>query len=305
MGGKSEKGEIMEWTTQNTKAFIEKNYGRLKKGQLQGSTFKITIWEEINNELTEITGTNYGVDKLKGKFNRLRQLHREFSTLLSRTGVTWDSEANKVHAPEEKGRFYKNFKKHGFELDYDILGEIFNSSTTTGKLSQAFTQQPPTSDEERDLEGDFLTKGVHVEPDVFDCDGDDLQELRNKRKAVDSSSDHRRKVVKNSSKDTLEATLSLWTNSMSARSEASKARTEASKAKADRYEAKLSQATSPETDPYSTEACMEMLDSIEDISTEVYNNVLMKFTNKDWRVMFIRMPSFRRKDWLASLKENK
>lgn len=91
----------MEWTSQNTKAFIEKIYGRMKKGQLQGSTFKMTIWEEINTELHELTGTNYVVDKLKGKFNRLRQIHREFSTLLSRTGVTWDLESNKVNALEE------------------------------------------------------------------------------------------------------------------------------------------------------------------------------------------------------------
>ncbi|KAJ1388411.1 hypothetical protein SESBI_39147 [Sesbania bispinosa] len=177
-----------------------------------------------------------------------------------------------------------------------VHGEIFNSNTGTGKLSQASTQQPPTFDEERDLEGDFLTKGVHVEPDVFDCDGDDLQELRNKRKDVDSSSEHRRKVVKNSSKDMLEAALSLWTNSMGARSEASKVRMEASKAKEDRYKAKLSQATNPITYPYSTKVCMELLDSIEDISPEVYNNALMKFTNKNWRVMFIRMPSFRREE---------
>lgn len=42
-----------------------------------------------------------GVERLKGKFNRLRLQHREFSTLISRTGVTWDPEANKVNAPEE------------------------------------------------------------------------------------------------------------------------------------------------------------------------------------------------------------
>ncbi|KAJ1394782.1 Myb/SANT-like domain [Sesbania bispinosa] len=299
----------MEWTSQKTKAFIGKIYDRVKRGQKQGSSFKMTIWEEINKELHEVTGTNYGVDKLKGKFNRLRQLHREFSTLLSRTGVTWDSEANKVNAPVEvwkdlytKGRFYKNFKKNDLEHAYDVLGEIFNSSTTTGKLIQASTQEPPTSDEEREIEGDFLTKGVHIDFDVFDCDGNDLQELRNKRKAMDSSSEHRRKGVKNSIKDKLEAALSLWTNSMDARLEASKARTEASKAKTDRHKAKLAQATSPIIDPYSTEACLELLDSMEDISPKVYNNALGKFTNKDWRIMFIRMPSFRRKDWLDSLE---
>lgn len=101
MGGKSEKGENMDWSTQNTKALIEKIYDRVKKGQLQGSTFKTNIWEEINNELKDMTGENYGVERLKGKFNRLRLQHREFSTLLSCTGVTWDSGSNKVNAPDE------------------------------------------------------------------------------------------------------------------------------------------------------------------------------------------------------------
>ena len=72
----------------------------MKKRQLQRSTFKATIWEDINNELTRIIGENYGVDRLKGKFNRLCNQHHEFSTLLAYTGVIWDSESNIVNAPE-------------------------------------------------------------------------------------------------------------------------------------------------------------------------------------------------------------
>ncbi|OIW17840.1 hypothetical protein TanjilG_02468 [Lupinus angustifolius] len=98
---KIEKGENMDWIIQNTKTFIEIIYDRVKKKLLQGSTFKTPAWEDINNELVKVTGENYGVDRLKGKFNCLRQQHREFSTLLARTRVTWDCEANKMNAPEE------------------------------------------------------------------------------------------------------------------------------------------------------------------------------------------------------------
>ena len=102
MGGKSEKGDIqMEWSTQNTKLLIDLIYDRVKKNKLQTSTFKQTIWEEINNELAKLIEENYGVERLKGKFNRLRTQYREFSTLLARTGVTWDSISNKVNAPED------------------------------------------------------------------------------------------------------------------------------------------------------------------------------------------------------------
>ena len=47
------------------------------------------------------TKLDYGIDKLKGKWNRLRSEHRLFSDLLAHTGVTWDPNTNQVNAPEE------------------------------------------------------------------------------------------------------------------------------------------------------------------------------------------------------------
>ncbi|KAJ1441222.1 hypothetical protein SESBI_01356 [Sesbania bispinosa] len=94
--------------------------------------------------------------------------------------------SNKVNAPKEvwedlykKGIFYKQFKKHGFEYDYEMFGEIFNPSTSIEKLNQASTQEPPTSDKEREIDDDFLVKGVHI-----DVDGDHLQEIGKKGKAI-------------------------------------------------------------------------------------------------------------------------
>ncbi|KAF7801007.1 uncharacterized protein G2W53_044474 [Senna tora] len=63
-----------------------------------------------------------------------------------RTGVTWDSISNKVNALKDvwldlymKGRYYKQFKKNGFEYDYDILGEIFeNNTASSDKRKQTF-----------------------------------------------------------------------------------------------------------------------------------------------------------------------
>ncbi|XP_057430818.1 uncharacterized protein At2g29880-like [Lotus japonicus] len=288
MGGKTEKGESMEWTTQNTKIFIDIIYDRVKKGQLQGSTFKKTIWEEINIELQKTSGAPLpdGVERLKGKFNRLRLQHREFSTLISRTGVTWDPEANKVNSPEEvweemykKGKFYKQFKKHGFEHDYYILGEIFNSSTATGKLSQASTQEPPNSDEEREIEEDFLSKGVHIDSKVIDVDGEDLQEVSKRRKVTGTSSEGRRKEAKNSRLDVLESAVTKWSNAMDAR--------------ADRYKNEVDS---------SADACIKLLDSMDGISPKVFSIAVEKFTNKDLRKMFIAMSSIRKMDWLASLE---
>ena len=52
MGGKGVKGDQMDWPPQDTKAFIDIIYDRVKKKQLQTLTFKGDIWEKINIELT-------------------------------------------------------------------------------------------------------------------------------------------------------------------------------------------------------------------------------------------------------------
>ncbi|KHN20821.1 hypothetical protein glysoja_048499 [Glycine soja] len=278
MGGNSEKGEVMEWSAANTKTFIKK-FMRVKNGQLQGSTFKTTTWEEINKDLFEMIQTNYGVDKLKSKFNRLRQIHRDFSTLLAHTGVTWEMESNKVNAPDEvwdelikKGRHYKNFKKHGFEYDYDIL-------------------EPPNSDEKKAMEVDFLTKGIHI--NVSD---DDIKVLRHKRKEIFSSGERRRKEGKTSNKDMLDKIVSMWSDSMSQRTTTSRAREE-------RYKGKTSQSTSPISDPYSAKACMELLDNMQNVPTSAYFKLMEKFTSEHWRQMFIVMDTKQRKQLIESLTE--
>ena len=190
--------------------------------------------------------------------------------------------------PLQKGKFYKQFKKNGFEHNYEILGEIFNNSTATGKLSHASTQNPPTSDEERELEEDFLSTGVHVQAHIIDIEGDSKEHKR-KNKAIESSSERRGKELKTSKFDRLEACLEQWTKTMNAR-------TELAMAKAKQYEMQDNT-----NDPYSIDACMELLDSMEDIPNEIYNKALEKFKDGDWRRMFIKMPMFRKKDWLASL----
>ena len=71
-----------------TQIFIEIIYDHVKKKLLQASTFKKPVWEDINNELTSISGENYGVERLMSEFNRLCMQYREFSASLARIGVT-------------------------------------------------------------------------------------------------------------------------------------------------------------------------------------------------------------------------
>lgn len=44
-----------------------------------------------------------------------------------------------------------------------MLGEIFNTTTVTGQIHYASTQDPWESEEEHELEEAFLNAGVHVD----------------------------------------------------------------------------------------------------------------------------------------------
>ncbi|GAB2211288.1 hypothetical protein Drorol1_Dr00016581, partial [Drosera rotundifolia] len=102
MGGHSERSrDTKPWPRENKTAFIGILYDRLKKGKLQCSTFTKDEWEKINEELKAATTWDYGIERLKGKWNRLRIAHRLFTALIEHTGVTWDPNTNEVHAAED------------------------------------------------------------------------------------------------------------------------------------------------------------------------------------------------------------
>ena len=90
-------------------------YMRVKKHPNGTPSFKQVDWNEIDEELFSVIGQKYGADRLQGKYNRLRLKHRQFSDLISHTGVTYSPSSNQVYATEE---VWKLFKK---VLDYFII----------------------------------------------------------------------------------------------------------------------------------------------------------------------------------------
>ena len=68
-----------------------------------------------------------------------------------------------------------------------------------------------------------------------------------------------------------------------------------------KYKSQSSQATSPISDPYSLDECIDVLEIMNHISDNMYSKALEKFTNLDWRKMFIKMPIARRMVWLRKL----
>ena len=63
-----------------------------------------------------------------------------------------------------------SYRKKGLE-HYQTLGEIFNTTTISGHLRFSSSQVPLSSDEDRELEDNFLGHGVHV-----DIENDDSME---------------------------------------------------------------------------------------------------------------------------------
>nr|POF05108.1 hypothetical protein CFP56_05717 [Quercus suber] len=55
------------------------------------------------------------------------------------------------------------------------MGQLFNSSITTGFLQMSSAQPAPNSDEERELDAAFLSEGVHVNVNTNGVD--DVEEL--------------------------------------------------------------------------------------------------------------------------------
>ncbi|KAK8628416.1 hypothetical protein V6N13_064123 [Hibiscus sabdariffa] len=130
MGGNGKDiDDTKDWPKANEVTLIQILVGKVREGKLQSSTFKKEVWAEINNEMHDAIGVDYGIDRLKGL---------------------------------QKNKEFKKFKKQGCE-DYDLLAEIFNTTTATGKLQQLSTEDPLSPIEERRLEEEFLSGSIHVD----------------------------------------------------------------------------------------------------------------------------------------------
>ncbi|KAA8536533.1 hypothetical protein F0562_029011 [Nyssa sinensis] len=59
--------------------------------------------------------------------------------------------------------------------------------------------------------------------------------------------------------------------------------------------------SSKTSDPYSIEACIEVLSSLDGVDDAHYMKACRKFTDATWRTMFIRVPLERKLGWVMNL----
>ncbi|KAG6478218.1 hypothetical protein ZIOFF_061653 [Zingiber officinale] len=296
MGGHNSSIEIekYDWSKTNVAMFVDIIYEKVKHNKLQTSTFTNTVWEEINKELYQVTNKNYGVERLKGKWNRLRTRQRLFAALLAHTGVTMDPDTNKVNAPEEvwaefylkNKKEYKSIRKEGCD-HFHILSEIFGGTTATSDMHRASTQLPPTSDEERELEEAFINRGVSSYVEVVDDENEDVggEPNNRRRRSTESTESHRRKDPKRSKTEKYVAYMDKWSDTLQHLSQESIARQKYLDLRATKLEREQeissSTGTSGFSDPYSIDMCMQVLNQMDDLSNQVYTKATEAF-GKPW-----------------------
>ncbi|KAL0007644.1 hypothetical protein SO802_009146 [Lithocarpus litseifolius] len=176
MKGNSSIDEDTLWTPQLEKLFIDIMLKEINKGNTADGQFSSDTWKKMLATLNELGKWSFTMTQFKGKFNRMRLLHHEFSTLINQIGFGWDAETNTVHALEEPWQNYcqlniveyntahpkaKTFRTKGLS-NYNLIGLIFNKSTATGVLHCASTQDPPNLDEKNALEERLIHGGVHA-----------------------------------------------------------------------------------------------------------------------------------------------
>ncbi|KAG6527885.1 hypothetical protein ZIOFF_010019 [Zingiber officinale] len=296
MGGHNPSIEIekYDWSKTNVAMFVDIIYEKVKHNKLQTSTFTNTVWEEINKELYQVTNKNYGVERLKGKWNRLRTRQRLFAALLAHTGVTMDPDTNKVNAPEEvwaefylkNKKEYKSIRKEGCD-HFHILSEVFSLTIATGDIHKASTQLPPTSDEERELEEAFINRGVSSYVEVVDDENEDVggEPNNRRRRSTESTESHRRKDPKRSKTEKYDAYMDKWSDTLQHLSQESIARQKYLDLRATKLEREQeissSTGTSGFSDPYSIDMCMQVLNQMDDLSNQVYTKATEAF-GKPW-----------------------
>ena len=126
MKGHSSIDENSLWAPQLEKLFIDIMLEEINKGNMANRQFRSDTWKKMLATLNELGKRSFTMTQFKGKFNRMRLLHHEFSTLINQTGVGWDVETNIVHALEESWQNYcrVNIVEYNTMLYFETLSPI-------------------------------------------------------------------------------------------------------------------------------------------------------------------------------------
>ncbi|KAL5542995.1 hypothetical protein UlMin_010705 [Ulmus minor] len=300
--------EYASWPEEIENFFI----GLLRDHALKGCAFPPNkkTWQHFERKIFDTYGKRYAVDKLKSKYNRLRRLHREYNHLVDHFSSGWDPDTFTITASDDAWDAYlknpsaKKYRKKGL-ANYEMIRQIFNSTTAMGQMAYASSNMHATSEEERQLEQVFLQTGTNTDADESTEEAD----LGNVSGSVRRSSDitpfdvpMRKDKKMKGEMSAFDMCLLEITKAVSARAEASLVRTEYLQKNAEDRGKKQSDATSNTSDPYSLETCQDILNAMTDLDDASYLKALDKLVAApEWRGVFVRMSESRRRAWFSTL----
>ncbi|KAM7249706.1 hypothetical protein ACFE04_019865 [Oxalis oulophora] len=291
--------ETKEWTDNYVLTFLQILYERVKNHPNNSPSFNDADWTKIDNEMKVLVGISYGVEKLKSKYHRLRGSYRQFTELINHTGVTWDVDANKVHAPEEiwqklaeKNKGFKTFRRNGCK-NYELLAHIFSPSTATDKFAFSSTQRPPTSDEKRLMNEEYFN-------------GIDHEEIRDEELELTKHSSEdgpRRRNNSSLSKSAkIDEALDMLASTLSSREQLTKAKLEKMERKKNKKSMMEERSSAFEEQQYTIDEVMNVLNDMPHLSPMQYTIAVERTDQFNWRKKFLQMVPTRRLDYLQSLE---
>ncbi|KAK2656265.1 hypothetical protein Ddye_009317 [Dipteronia dyeriana] len=164
----------------------------------------------------------------------------------------------------------KPYPKRGLEY-YEILGDIFNTTTATGQSIFSSSQVHLPSDEDRGVKDNFINSRVHVEKG------------KKPRRSIDSSNSRRKKKW-----DSMDSYFEVASEVMNARLVKVKANSVESTTKSD--------------EQYFVTECMEALESLRDIDGDTFNKFMDRIVPCiESRKDFLAMTEERKRQWLDGL----
>ncbi|KAJ0977913.1 hypothetical protein J5N97_013387 [Dioscorea zingiberensis] len=195
---------------------------------------------------------------------------------------------------------YKIIRKEGCE-HYSVLVEMFDGTLASGMMGHSSTQVPPDSDNDRQLEEDFLHGHSQAQgtPSETDGDGDHF----NGPFEVGASSDGCRgkspfeRRSKPHKMDRMDLLVDQWISSNESRCKESLLR----KKYFEGILAKMAEGSEKQDDPFSVDVCMEILNGMEGLTDDIYSKFSQSMRDPITRNMFIRVPAERRLTWLKNL----
>ncbi|KAI8026381.1 Uncharacterized protein LOK49_LG02G01901 [Camellia lanceoleosa] len=127
----TDNDDFKMWGTEVVKIFLKILVEEIKKEgpaiSKKDRSFLPRQWQTIDDEMTKRVGKNYGPQKLKGKFARLKARYKEFVALKNHTGLGWDPITQTVTAPDDVWENYvqahpnaKQFQNKGLE-HYELM----------------------------------------------------------------------------------------------------------------------------------------------------------------------------------------